>query len=239
MAEQHPKGGRLHYIGDFLFLGRAGSGHCQGLLDTFTCMAEWLKIPLTPEKTEGPATCITFLGIELDSVEGVCRLSAAKVQDLKANIGTLLGKQKATLTELQQLVGKLNFAGRVILAGKAFAERLAHLTSPLTRKHHRERLPRGVRQDLEQWEDSCLTLMTCCCGGTHRLPQASWSFIRTQLGARASARFWTTIGAQGHGLTSVSWRALHVTSPYWSCSPLWWHFQYGLTCLRTNRSRYG
>ena len=36
---QHPEGGRLHYLDDFLFVGKAGSGHCQGLLDTFSSLA--------------------------------------------------------------------------------------------------------------------------------------------------------------------------------------------------------
>ena len=151
LGRQHPEGSRLHYLDDFLFVGEAGTGHCRGLLRAFARLAEWLGVPLAPDKTEGPATRITFLGIELDSRAGVCRLPECKVRELRECIENLLASKKATLLELQQLVGRLNFAGRVIPAGKVFAKRLTRLTAPLARSGHRTRLPVGVRLDLEQW----------------------------------------------------------------------------------------
>ena len=51
----------FHYI-DFLLLGACAVDLIR-LQQTFG----WLHIPPAPEKWEGPATCVTFLGIELDS----------------------------------------------------------------------------------------------------------------------------------------------------------------------------
>lgn len=74
-----------------------------------------------------------------------------KIQDIKQNIEGLMAKKKATLKEIQQLLGKLNFAARVIPAGCTFARRLAWLTKGITRKHHGVRVTTGVRRDFQQW----------------------------------------------------------------------------------------
>ena len=43
----------LHYLDDFLFVGRAGSGECSETLQAFQHLREWLGVPLAAEKTEG------------------------------------------------------------------------------------------------------------------------------------------------------------------------------------------
>ena len=59
----------LHYLDDFIFVSKLGevyaaAAYKQSLLDTFA----HLGVPLEPPKSEGPAICLTFLGIEMDSV---------------------------------------------------------------------------------------------------------------------------------------------------------------------------
>lgn len=54
----------LHYLDDYFTLGSAGSTLC----------ADRLGIPLSPEKCEGPSTCLVFLGIELGSIAMTARL---------------------------------------------------------------------------------------------------------------------------------------------------------------------
>ena len=57
----------LHYLDDFYTLGPPNSPACQNNLDTCLWLfKDWL-IPLHPDKLEGPSTCSTLLGIELDS----------------------------------------------------------------------------------------------------------------------------------------------------------------------------
>ncbi|KAJ1200350.1 hypothetical protein NDU88_004174 [Pleurodeles waltl] len=67
-----------HYLDDFLFVGTAASGDCGRDLDTFQKLAQQAGVPLAPEKTEGPAPILTFLGIELDARKLVARLPATK-----------------------------------------------------------------------------------------------------------------------------------------------------------------
>ena len=56
----------LHYL-DFIFESESleeASANKQILIDTFS----HLVVPLEPSKLEGPETCLTFLGIEVDTI---------------------------------------------------------------------------------------------------------------------------------------------------------------------------
>ncbi|XP_054843036.1 uncharacterized protein LOC129334764 isoform X1 [Eublepharis macularius] len=142
-----------HYLDDFLFVGRAGSSECARLLDTFLRLAEELGVPLAHEKTEGPSTVLTFLGIELDTVQQSMRLPLNKVDDLRARLQEFKVKRKASLIELQQLVGHLNFACKAIAPGRAFLRRLCDAMAPLRAPHHRLRVTSGMRDDLDVWSE--------------------------------------------------------------------------------------
>jgi len=57
----------LHYLDDFIFVSKSldeAKRNMLTLVSTFTS----LGVPLEPSKLEGPANCMTFLGIELDTV---------------------------------------------------------------------------------------------------------------------------------------------------------------------------
>ncbi|KAJ1106593.1 hypothetical protein NDU88_003994 [Pleurodeles waltl] len=70
LREGTPPGSSLHYLDDFLFIGRAGSGECKATLSAFEHLSQTLGVPLAPGKTQGPTDCLTFLGIEIDSTAG-------------------------------------------------------------------------------------------------------------------------------------------------------------------------
>ena len=69
---------------------------------------------------EGPTTSLTFLGIELGTMQQALRLLDNKLADLRTSIAILLQRQKVSLEELQQIVGHLNFACSVVAPGQAF-----------------------------------------------------------------------------------------------------------------------
>lgn len=143
----------LHYLDDFLFIGPAGSKVCSVLLHTMERVAQQFGVPLAPDKTEGPATVVKFLGIVLDSVAMECRLPLDKVQDLLAVVGQVRRSKKVQLRQVQSLLGKLNFACRIIPMGRIFCRRLAQATAGVSVPHHFLRLPSDVREDLAVWEE--------------------------------------------------------------------------------------
>lgn len=63
----------FHYVDDFITLGRLGSDECA------TNLATPLQICMS-DKCEGPATCLPFLGIEIDTVQLELRLPFDKLQ---------------------------------------------------------------------------------------------------------------------------------------------------------------
>nr|XP_008117750.1 PREDICTED: uncharacterized protein LOC103280454 [Anolis carolinensis] len=145
--------GVAHYLDDFLFIGKAGTGQCRYLMQQFHQLADHFGVPLAHEKTEGPATVLTFLGIEIDTVAHSCRLPLDKLENLKGKLSSFLGRRKATLREFQELMGHLNFACRVVAPGRAFLRRLCEATCGITKPHHRIAISRGIRDDLITWAE--------------------------------------------------------------------------------------
>ena len=114
-------------------------------MDRFLILCNNLGIPIAPEKTCGPATTLTFAGIELDSIKSEARLPKDKIAKCVQFISTFLHRKKVTLKELQSLIGLLNFACSVIAPGRAFLRRLIDLTRGATLPHHFIRLRHEVK----------------------------------------------------------------------------------------------
>ena len=64
----------VHYLVDFFTVGESGTNTCQENMNKMVTLCETLGVPQKEEKMEGPTTCITFLGIKLDSHSMVARL---------------------------------------------------------------------------------------------------------------------------------------------------------------------
>lgn len=142
----------IHYLDDFLFMGPKDSRVCSLLLHTMERVAGQFGVPLAPEKTEGPTTVIKFLGIVIDTGMMECRLPEDKVRDLADSVRQVRTSKKVQLRQVQSLLGKLNFACRVIPMGRVFCRRLAQSTAGVSSPHHFIRLPSGVKEDLGVWE---------------------------------------------------------------------------------------
>lgn len=95
----------MHYLDDFLLAVPAGSWQCSALLAEFKKLCNDLGVSLAEEKTEGPSTWLTFLGIKLDTVVQASGIPESKLNDLRERVASFLRKRKVSLLELQQLVG--------------------------------------------------------------------------------------------------------------------------------------
>ena len=117
------------YLDDFLCVGTAGSRFCAVWLATLEHIAEQFGVPLAPEKTEGPRLVIQFLGIVIGAEVMECRLPLDKLEGLEAEICEMGGLRKVQLRALQSLLGKLNFACRILPMGRVFCRRLSASTA--------------------------------------------------------------------------------------------------------------
>ncbi|CAJ0947280.1 unnamed protein product [Ranitomeya imitator] len=126
---------------DYLFLvGPANSEVCSQALAQFKDIMAYFGVPLSPEKTIGPISVITFLSIEIDSIAMEFRLPREKIDKLVELINGCLSVGKVSLTQMQSLLGSLNFACRTLA------------TRDIKQPHHRIRITAQLRHDLIDME---------------------------------------------------------------------------------------
>ena len=113
----------IHYLDDF-FIVRSKKGDCQADLSAFLALLEELGVPYALEKTVLPDQVMQFTGIEVDTIQERARLPGDKIQDCLQALRSLKNKKKCQLRELESLLGKLSFACKVIVPGRAFLRRM-------------------------------------------------------------------------------------------------------------------
>ena len=125
---------------------------CKQALATLDGMCTQLGIPIAEHKRDGPTTCLTFLGIEVDTITSQLCLPADKLCRLQTLL-TDWGDRKVC-QELESLVGLLNHVCKVIRCGCFFLRRMLDLLHGVPMHclcPHSIRLNRAFRLDLAWW----------------------------------------------------------------------------------------
>ena len=145
----------LHYLDDFLLLGPPSSKSCQAALCATLSTCEELGLPVAPEKTEGPGTVLTFLGIEIDTVACLLRLPQEKLRDLQATIRKWMQsgprpvpRRSGKKRDLLSLIGLLNHAATVVRPGRGFLHSLIDASATTTHLDHWVHLNALARADI-------------------------------------------------------------------------------------------
>lgn len=141
----------IHILDDFLFVGPPNSNKCQCDMQKFLSMCDTTGVPINEGKTVFPTTCITFLGLELDSKIMEARVPPDKLVKMRELLDSTSRKKKITLRELQSLIGFLNFCCTVIRPGRSFLRRLIDLTKKVSRPFHKITLNKESRRDIKAW----------------------------------------------------------------------------------------
>ena len=139
-----------------------GSPACAAALHTTRQLCEDLGIPIAEEKTEGPTTTLTFLGITIDSHAQQLRLPQEKLQELLQRINHWMGNRRSqgtgrrprrsgTKRDLLSLIGLLNHAATVVRPGRTFLRSLIDASTKVTCLDHHVSLPACARADLAWW----------------------------------------------------------------------------------------
>ena len=153
----------VHYVDDFLFVIQSADGaQARLMLEGALALCRFLGVPMSDAKTEGPVTCLQFLGILLDTIKMEARLDDSRLAELRSLCLAWQSKGAASAVELQSLAGKLNFACSVVRPGRIFirhilqqiraisAMKSSKSGRPLPRIA-RVRLPPGVHEDISWW----------------------------------------------------------------------------------------
>ena len=141
----------MHYLDDYFTVGPPSSPLCASQVDIMVKTADRLGIPLAPDKLEGPTSRLVFLGILIDSTLMECSLPPDKLSELVAELLTWSSRKKCIKRELLSLIGKLNFACRIIPAGRIFLRRLIDLSTTARLPHHHVSLNTEARRDVAWW----------------------------------------------------------------------------------------
>lgn len=152
LLNKHNVSDLLHYLDDFISAGPPQSPQCPYNLSTALAVCKRLGLPLHPNKCVGPTTCLSVLGIELDSVLQVARLPEDKLLALKQLIDSWLQRSWCKKRELESLIGHLHHAAKVVWPGRTFLRRLIDLLCCFRNRDHPVRINRKFRQDLQWWQ---------------------------------------------------------------------------------------
>ncbi len=141
----------IHYLDDFLLMGRPGSGECGEALEKLMSIFQCLGFPVALDKLEGPATCLVFLGFELDTRLMEVRLPVQKLQEVRDLVSQWCSKKVCSVKELESLIGKLGHAAQVVTPGKTFMRQMFELKAKGGRGRRMCRLNAGFRLDIRWW----------------------------------------------------------------------------------------
>jgi len=142
----------IHYLDDFLTMGRPNSKECQENLDTMISICRRLGLPLSIHKIEGPSMTIVFLGIELDSELLLIRIPEDKLTQLVSTLNDWTQKKACTKRQLPSLIGQLSHVCKAIPAGRAFLRRMIDLSCKPRKMGHWVRLNSEFHSDLLWWK---------------------------------------------------------------------------------------
>ena len=99
----------IHYLDDFLLLGRPNSDECAMGLRTTIAPCRELGVPLAEAKVKGPVPFLTFQGIKLNTMTMSLRLPEDKLASLRDLLHRVQNaKCICDAHQLQSLIGHLN-----------------------------------------------------------------------------------------------------------------------------------
>ena len=150
ILQHHGISNLLHYLDDFIFVA---NNFVEAETYKHILIHTWadLGVPLELSKLEGPSTCLTFLGIEIDTVTMQARLPREKLSSLKQELNSAIDRKSMLKRDLQRLTGLLQFATRVIKPGRPFLRRLYALQDVGHHPTHNVRLNVAARADIVWW----------------------------------------------------------------------------------------
>lgn len=138
------------YLDDFLLICPTEEKCAEGL-NILLQLLRGLGFAIAWDKLVSPTTCLTFLGIKIDSARKVLSLPEDKVKDMSVLLASFKQKKRASLKQLQQLAGKLAWFSRVIFMGRTYLQRVLNIMLPLKRANHKVLLTTEFQQDIKWW----------------------------------------------------------------------------------------
>ena len=165
-----------------------------------------LGLMLAEDKTEGPSTHLTVLGIEVDSMAMTLRVPEEKLVKLRALLAEW--RKSGMRRDLESLVDQLQHACKVVRLGRCFLRRIYDLLMQTShfQKHFHVRPNAQCQADIEWW-----SVFRHCWNGISilrqcRTLQADVHLYSDASGSWGCAAYWNSMWFQ------VAWQGLPIAS---------------------------
>jgi hypothetical protein len=198
----------FHYLDYFIVIGPPSTTVCAEAMATLDRTCSQLGVPIAEHKRDGPTTCLTYLGIEIDTACGQLHLPPEKLHRLQTLLEEWGDRKVCGRRELESLIGTLNHACKVVRSGRSFLRRMIYLLHAVpshpTRPHPIP-LNRDFRSDLMWWRT-----FVASWNGISFLPPPSY-LPRLQMTSDASGS-WGCGAWYGHSWFQLQWdsRSTHL-----------------------------
>lgn len=138
------------YLDDF-FICAPSREECASIMGTLIRLLRKLGFMINWKKVIDPTQSITFLGIEISSIDMQLCLPGDKLGQIKEELAKFKLRKRASKKQLQSLIGKLNWASSVVYGGRVFLRRLINAMNSLKHSSHKLRISQHMSQDLHWW----------------------------------------------------------------------------------------
>ena len=139
------------FLDDFLIVHDTMNGCTQGLFELIALLRR-LGFAIAWDKTVGPTQRLTYLGLQIDSVEFSLSLPQGKESSLYDLLHSFLHRSRASCRQLQQLAGKLSWAAHVVNRGRINLQRVLDHLRPLKKPNHKTCLTSQFHLDIRLWQ---------------------------------------------------------------------------------------
>lgn len=146
----------VNYLDDFG--GAENAEHATEAYEKLGKLLEACGLEESKEKSVKPTSRMEFLGITVDTQKLTLEVTPERVEEISLLVESWLRKKKASLRDLQSLLGKLHFVATCVRPGRIFVSRLLNwLRQAFPSNHvgsgHRifRSIPAEVHKDLEWW----------------------------------------------------------------------------------------
>ena len=117
------------YLDDF-WVTAGTYAECNRILHSLLQLLRKLGFAISYKKVEGPAQCITFLGININSKLMDISLPQHKIMEYKELLRSFIDRPRASRRQLETLAGKLAWAANVVNGGRIYLQRVLAMLRP-------------------------------------------------------------------------------------------------------------
>ena len=181
-------GDAVNYLDDF---GGAEEAHkAEVAFLNLGRILQNIGIHESKKKACPPSHTCTFLGVKYDTINMVMTISDDRITELQSMLEQWSHKTHASLKEVQQILGKLNFVCNTVRSGRVFVSRIINLLKELPTEGQTP-LSEEFKADLRWWQKYMSVF-----DGRNIIPDYNWAAPDTVISTDATP---TTCGGWADG----------------------------------------